>query len=366
MLDSGTGDLRDRNHHQIAIKQGVRSRLLLRVRRHFDYAGKHFFPTLRLKIVEIVDIANAIQQIKQVRSGGLADKASKSTEANLWDQIKVSSFVLLFTVAYSVSIVATVLRVQLHILARNATMYNDEDGTNASPSELELKYLIDSTFRYIFSDGLKNLTNTLRVKVENALVDWTVREKISVQFVEFVDIISYIRKSTEKDMKSFVEMIISIPSFPPGSNGQHKLGPSVEELFSQSADIFESQMFRAVLLEAFDCSFRLLTEDFKDQIFLDNINSKATIGSGAEDRISNSNSGNSSSGIQHFNRPSKSPPLATLLPQMKSSALRFLPLSGIGDGVSEIVSGPNSLTLCSAIIDSTSKSSRELVLNRGI
>ena len=97
------------------------------------------------------------------------------------------------------SVVATVLRVQLHILARNAATYNDENGADTSPSETELKYLIDSTFRYIFNDGLENLTKILRVKVEHALVDWTVREKVSVQFVEFVDIIAYIRKSAEKE-----------------------------------------------------------------------------------------------------------------------------------------------------------------------
>lgn len=269
-----TNELESRAHQQIALKQGMRSRLLLRVRRHFDFAGKHFFPTLRLKIVEVVDVAHAIQQIKQVRKGGLSDKESKSTEANLWDQIKVSAFVILFTAAYSVSIVAIVLRVQLHILARNAALYNDDDGTNSSPSEAELKYLIDSTFRYIFSDGLQKLTEALRTKVESALVDWTVREKTSVQFVEFVDIVSYIRKIIEKDMKAFVTMTISVPSSPPpySSSGNKtgatpiKLSNSVEELFSQSADIFESQIFRAVLLEAFDCSFRLLIDDLKNQV----------------------------------------------------------------------------------------------------
>ena len=201
-----TGD-RDRASQKIALKKGVRSRLLLRVRRHFDFAGKHFFPTLRVKIIEVVDISNAIQQIKQIRGGGRADMTSKSTEANLWEQIKISSFIMLFASAYSVSIVAIILRVQLHILARNATFYNEDEG-NTSPSEQELKFLIDSTFKYVFGEGLKNLTDTLRTKISSALVDWTVREKISVKFVEFVDIVSYIRKSIEKDMRSFVDMSV--------------------------------------------------------------------------------------------------------------------------------------------------------------
>ena len=135
----------------------------------------------------------------------------------------------------------------------------------------------------------------------------------------------------------------------------------MEELFSQSADIFESQMFRAVLLEAFDCSFRLLVADLKDHFFLDNFNAKVA----DEGRIVIVNNENSTTSMQHL-RPSKSPPLATLLPQLKSSALRFLPHTGIGESINEIVSGPTLLTLCSAIIDSTSRSSRELVLSRRI
>ena len=196
----------DRSIQHIAMKQGVRSRLLLRVRRHFDFAGKHLFPTLRIKLLEAVDISNAIQQIKQIRLGGLVDMTAKSTEANLWDQIKISSFVMLFSACYGTSIVTMILKLQLHILAKNASIYSDDDNGTSSPSEKELKYLIDSTFKYVYGDGLKKLTDLLRVKVSSALVDWTVREKSSVQFVEFVDCVSYIRKSVEKDMKTFVDM----------------------------------------------------------------------------------------------------------------------------------------------------------------
>lgn len=194
---------------KLALKQGVRSKLLLRVRRHFDIAGRHFFPTLRMKLIEEVDISNAVSQIKQLRLSGMVDITSKSTEANLWEQIKVSAFCMAMSSAYSVAIVATVLRIQLHILARNASFYNDDENSHTSPSESELKLLIDSTFKYIFGEGMKNLVDALRAKVACALVDWTVREKVAIQFIELVDVISYIRKNIEKDMRSLVEMTIS-------------------------------------------------------------------------------------------------------------------------------------------------------------
>ena len=199
----------EKNEKKNSQKVGLKSRLLLRVRRHFDIAGRQFFPTLRIKVVEVVDISNAILEIKRLRANGLSDLASKSTEAHLWDQIKVSSFVMLFTSAYSVSIVAIILRIQLHILAINSSKYTDEDGSSSAPSEAELKLLIESTFKYIFGDGLIKLTELIKSKVSSALIDWTVREKISVQFGEIVDTINYIRKFIEKDMISFVESVIS-------------------------------------------------------------------------------------------------------------------------------------------------------------
>jgi hypothetical protein len=174
----GSGDF---EYQKLTLKQGMRSRLLLRVRRHFDIAAKQFFPTLRVKILEVVDISNAIQQIKQLRAAPESDVAAKTTEATLWDQIKISSFVLFLTCAYMIAILTALLRLQLHILARHAVLYNDEDPNNSSPSETELKVLIDSTFKYVFGDGLSRLVGLIRHRVTSALVDWTVREKIAVQ-----------------------------------------------------------------------------------------------------------------------------------------------------------------------------------------
>ena len=85
-------------------------------------------------------------------------------------------------------------------------------------------------------------------------------------------------------------------------------------------------MFRAVLLEAFDSAFRVVLDDLRERIFTD----------GAADERSSSFS---SSNGTNASRPMKAPPLATLLPQLKSSALRLLPSEGIGEAISEIVSG---------------------------
>ena len=45
-----------------------KSRLLMRIRRQFDMACAQFIPTLKAKIVEVVDITNAVRQIKEIRA----------------------------------------------------------------------------------------------------------------------------------------------------------------------------------------------------------------------------------------------------------------------------------------------------------
>jgi hypothetical protein len=101
----------------------------------------------------------------------------------------------------------------------------------------------------------------------------------------------------------------------------------------QTADIIESQMFRAVLLEAFDRVFQVLCGDVKTKAFPE---------------VADSSSGSGRN---------KTQPLAILLPQLKATALRYLPKDGVSDLVGDIVGGTNITALCTAIIDSEMKTS---------
>jgi hypothetical protein len=46
---------------RVALRPRNRSRLLLRIRRQFDVATAQFLPTLRVKIVEVVDINGTVR-----------------------------------------------------------------------------------------------------------------------------------------------------------------------------------------------------------------------------------------------------------------------------------------------------------------
>ncbi|RYH13662.1 hypothetical protein EON65_35100 [archaeon] len=96
---------------------GNRSRLLLRIRRQFDISCRHFLPTLRKKIIDTVDLNGTVKQIKELRQTG--SPGSADLERALWEEIKVASFTLMFMSTYTTVALCTVLKLQLHILARS-------------------------------------------------------------------------------------------------------------------------------------------------------------------------------------------------------------------------------------------------------
>ena len=148
-----------------------RAMILQQVRKQFDNYAKHFLPTLKIKIAEVVDISNAVRKIKEIRANTQTSD-SQDVEAKLWDEIKVSSLTVLFVTVYMESIVCALLRIQLHVVAAytiemtgSGTMNMDEIGVEL------LEKLITATYAKIYDVGLKNLTQIVREGVAREMQD---------------------------------------------------------------------------------------------------------------------------------------------------------------------------------------------------
>jgi hypothetical protein len=118
-----------------SMSTGNRSRVLLRLRRQYDSSCRHFLPTLRKKIFAIVDINATVKQIKELRT--VSAPGCLDLERALWEEIKVSSFTLLFVAVYMTTTVCTVLRIQVHILARSI-LNSDQQDSRTSNGEDEM------------------------------------------------------------------------------------------------------------------------------------------------------------------------------------------------------------------------------------
>jgi Peroxin-3 len=216
-----------RRESQIQKRPGDRSRMLLRIRKQFDFAIRQFLPTMRAKILEVVDVSSAIRKIKELRAvnsdsdlGDDDNGALVMTEAMLWDEIKVSSLTLLYVSAYMVSAVTILLRIQLHILGKSmesvvGSQSSDEgEKNNFGADDDVFKILIEGTYKHIFGSGLQALSDYVRPRVAECFADWTVRDKLNVSYEELVRVLTEVHRNIERDSTSLPKMIM-LRKYPP-------------------------------------------------------------------------------------------------------------------------------------------------------
>lgn len=213
---------------------GVKARLLLRIRKQFDISIRIFIPTLRKSIFDLIDITQPVKQIKQLRAnnasnnnghsnGSSSSSASFShadAEAQLWEEVKLSSFTMLFVTTYVLCGLTTLLKVQLHVLARailrgegpaleslGATGDNADDIVMYARDSALLKKFIEGTFRTMFGAGLQRFADDIRQRLKYLLRDWIVKERMRVDFEDMLQLLNTVRRDFESDFDTLMRSL---------------------------------------------------------------------------------------------------------------------------------------------------------------
>ena len=397
-----------------------RSRILLRVRKEFALQALQFLPLLQSKILRAVDFDHAYDQLKELKrqraaggsssgsgSGSGADKAGGSPSSSgsgsaldsnqLWEQIKDSSFTYLFVTAYASSVMCVLMRVQLHVQAR--MLVGAATGTDNHSNGMDsgagadlfdrvdtetLKTLVNRTYSSLYGEGLQGLTKFVRAQVTAELVDWAVCDtSILVQYQQLAHKMSNIRKACETNFPSLLSSMSLVPEAERETPEQvsesqslkqkhtmNALGSTasaagatasseaiVNNLLAQTWDVVDSPLFATVCTEAIDTCFRHISSQLRDKIFLPLDSQGMELTGSSQPRT---------------------PPIASLLPQLKSIAKEMLPglptngssssggggsAQGPGSGalltpeVRDIAAGAALDSLCVAIFDAPTSSS---------
>jgi hypothetical protein len=186
---------------------------LIKINKQFEIAAKHFLPTLQIKIIDIIDISENIRKIKELRSKPDKNDEDSDFENELWEEIKISSFALIFVTTYMSCALTVLLKTQLHIIARTHNFsYNRKiatygDGDDDDEDQI-FNSLIEKVYSHLFSNGLINLVAKVKCIVKESLMDFLVQEKISVMFEEFIDVITKIRNGIEINATEFLAQLI--------------------------------------------------------------------------------------------------------------------------------------------------------------
>lgn len=175
-------------------RESRRSSLSQRLRRQVDIQDQLertlqvFIPTLHLKAMSVVDVSSTIARIKELRA---SRPEPGSDEEELWEDVKVSAFVLVLVAAYLLSVVTVLLKVQLHIVSssRLASSMSSGDGSVGK--------LVEHTYATLFGRGVELLHELAQPIVRKRLEGWRVKEKLSVEYSELVRMLADMRGELE-------------------------------------------------------------------------------------------------------------------------------------------------------------------------
>lgn len=172
------------------------------------------------------------------------------------------------------------------------------------------------------------------------------KDTVAVRFEDFVFLLSKLRQTIESDVSGLIRKTIlpaeALDDDPYESGDVYKSGnktkgnksnsamsQKVQRFLSMIWDVVESPFFAASFTEGVDTCFRYHITTLRDEFF----------------------NRNSNVGDDEYSRYALStPPLATLLPQLKSVASRMLPADQIGEEVRRMLQGPTLDTFCVSLL----------------
>ncbi|KAG5184364.1 Peroxin-3 [Tribonema minus] len=214
-----------------------RFRLYLgRARAECRTAILNFLPTLRSRLYATADISRPVRALKALRQSRDAAASAQGeggdpapppseedpAEAELWDEVKVTSFTRLLLSMYAFSALNLMLRLQMHILGRYS--YEEasellkreagqkqqpgtgagagaggggERGVGASLPMDARRAFLSSTYEFLLGDGLRALAADVEAAVRTCSADWHCQSKLAVGWEELAGMLRRVRAEVE-------------------------------------------------------------------------------------------------------------------------------------------------------------------------
>lgn len=203
------------------------AQIMQTLRKQFETAGNFLLPTLKKKIINIIDINTAIKQIKELRVKELRFKAQNSSstkdpsadsitseqellqyqeeEYMLWVDVKNATFTLAIVNLYAISLLCTLLRIQLALLGREFLQ-----NPLGNFQKDHFSKVIEETFSNLFSEGIVSLSNIISPIVNRVLLPYDVKTNVRFEYIELKTILLSVQIEVDSQisLKTLIQKII--------------------------------------------------------------------------------------------------------------------------------------------------------------
>lgn len=376
--------MRDDLERRLWMKQR-RARGVERASRECLTAVESFLPTLRARLGTLVDTNAAIKRLKELRN----DPLYKNKRNALWEELKLNAFTRWAAMIYAASFLNLLLRMQVHVLGRQALLEEHKLGGKAAEMDRDQRHrLLSLTYEYLLGDGLQALVTACNDAVSKALGDWTVATQKKVPFEALQDVLESIRSAIEDPAAA------EAPADAPGSAHRADDGAggafdarspllrymihprsrtadaqsaSVRRCLQETWDLAESPMFHLAMQETLDAVFGAAAARLRDAYFVaDAAVRDASGGSGETPREPEQQAGGGTTGGD-AGLVLLEPPLAHVITAIQKESAKMLEVMPSGEAAPdamaliETVAGLESVeALCHAAFGLTDDEIREL------
>lgn len=192
-----------------------RTRMLLAVNELYGFSLVYFLPNIRSRVRTLVDVSHAIRKLKELKND--SSEEARDLKVTMWDEINLSAFSSLVVTVYSLAAVSILLRVQMHILVRDASRMGDQE----QPEEDIFYELMEGSYKHLFGEGMEALATRVKALVGAKLRegDWNVESRMSVEFEEVNELLALMRTGMEGDGEGLSSLVDSL-FFPRQSEGE--------------------------------------------------------------------------------------------------------------------------------------------------
>jgi hypothetical protein len=208
----------------------------------------------------------------------------------LWEEIKISSFTILFVTSYMLCAITTLLKLQLHILGRsvyktNPSISSSAPSSSSSTSQDDLndelpidsetfRDLIEGTYKQLFGNGIRTFSVLVKERISKELATWTVSSKLNVEYPELLHVLSNVRKNIEVDFPAIMQMIFIPREASASSNDSDEFSnnsavhsATVKRLLAETWDLIECPTFCEAYAESVDICFGVVKDELERNIF---------------------------------------------------------------------------------------------------
>lgn len=228
----------------------------------FDISKKktHFESIERNCNQTILNLVTSVSEavMKTIDTQPILDQldSNPSNKAELWEELKVTTFARATTIIYSFTILVVTSRIQLNLIGGYIYKDSIREGNPTITNEHRLRYM--SLCNYFVTEGIERMSKQIYSKIKNIITPISLKQKMTLKDTEqlFWSIQAALCADNCDPLKQVVSYMITDSSYDDD--------PILKSMINETMDLLESDEVISLSISSVSRSFSVLFDNIAE------------------------------------------------------------------------------------------------------